>query len=310
MIYTVSKDRNDGVGYALAEKLNVKYPIVFVSLQEELNFNEEVLSLKGKPYILIDFTELGYDWDRNFGHHFGVNTDRFPNQYKLETWKVFDDFVRENPPVLTLCRELLMNDVTATTLPICYPCFLPPHPIQSYEQFNNRPFETIFSWGLSHEYRKTLHGLIWQMAGKYGYSVCDNLYYINGFLQHEGSNKKWLTLNVPHYARIPMEEFIKINGMAKISVSIAGAGRNCFRHTESPVNSAMLLWEDNLAWDYKWEDGVNCIKCTQGSEINTIIEYLNKPELLYEIYKKGVETVDFYRFENYIPFLERQINNA
>jgi len=44
----------------LVEKLNVGMPIVFVSLSEDLEFNEQVLELAGKPYCLISFVEMGW----------------------------------------------------------------------------------------------------------------------------------------------------------------------------------------------------------------------------------------------------------
>ena len=62
MIVTVSNGRNDGVGFALVQKLNVNIPIVFVSLSEDLEFNRDVLNLAGKPYCLVSFVELGWGW--------------------------------------------------------------------------------------------------------------------------------------------------------------------------------------------------------------------------------------------------------
>jgi hypothetical protein len=107
-----------------------------------------------------------------------------------------------------------------------------------------------------------------------------------------------------------MSSFIQVNGMAKISVSIAGAGKSCFRHVESCVNAAMLMWDEPLAWDEWWHHGGNCIKCKQGEEIETIIEWLNKPNELYDIYVRGMRTVDKFRFENYVPYIESLINKA
>lgn len=303
-----ARGRTDGTAHNFLQRVNSEVPIVLVSRVEDLQLNEAILNLD--KYVLIDYVELGWDWNRKYGHKWGENTDKFHEVFRSDDWKRFDEFVVKNPPLITFQRELLKKDVTDTLVPIAYPCFLPPEPTQNYDQFNGRPIQTIFSWGLSHEYRKTLHGDIWKEAGRYGYSVCDNLFYLQGFLQHEGNHKKWMTLNIPHYYRLPMEQFMPIHSLAKISISIAGAGRNCFRHCESPVNSVMLMWNDELAWHDDWIDGFNCIKCKQGEEIATINYWLTMPEELYDIYLNGVAEVDKYRFNNYIPHIENLIKKA
>jgi len=309
---TIIADGNgnyDGAGLDLVHKLNVEMPILFISRVDGYVFNEKVLELEGKDYCIVDYTELGWNWSMEFSHLWGVNTDKF-DFLQGEEWAKLDAFIKDNPPKISFIRELLKEDYKDNVHPISYACFLPAEPIETFEQFNKRPLQMIFSWGLSHEYRKDLHAQIWQNAGKHGYIVNDNLYYLNNFVQKESNPNKWFTCNIPWYSRHPMNEFIKINGWAKISVSIAGAGRSCFRHGESPINSAMLMWGDNLAWHEWWEHGKNCIKCKQGEEIETILEWLKKPEDLYNVYKNGVETVDKFRFENYVPYLESLINKT
>ena len=309
MIYTVSKTRNDGVGFALCEKLNVNIPIVFVSLSEDLDFNERVLELAGKPYCLISFVEMGYNWDRKLGHEFGVNTDQFPEVFHMDKWKVFDDFVRDNPPTISFYREALQEQINERLLPISYPCFIPPQPMQTKEDFNKRIFEVFYTFGISHEYRKDLMGQFWQMSGKYGYALADNIFILDHFIFNESNPKKWASIHIPWWARQPIEVITERNGSAKISICVAGAGRCCFRHLESPTNAAMLMWDDNTAWHQKdWIHGFNCIKCEQGKEIETIVEWLAKPDELYDVYINGVVTVDKFRFQNYIPYLEGLIN--
>lgn len=311
MIYTVSKDRNDGAGYALCEKLNVNIPIVFVSLSEELQFDERVLELAGKPYCLISFVEMGWSWDRAKGHEFGKNTQDFPNVFHWDKWKAFDDFVRDNPPAISFYREALQEQITDKLLPISYPCFIAPQPIHSKEEFSNRKWEVLYTFGISHEYRKELHGNIWAKSGKYGYTVCDNIYLMDVFIEREKNNHKWASIHIQWWARQPIEVITERQLDSKIGLSPAGAGRNCFRHLEIPTASVMIMWEDETAWHQKdWIHGVNCIKCKQGEEIETAVEWLNKPDELYGIYVNGVNTVDKFRFNNYIPYLENIINKA
>lgn len=297
----------DGSAHNLLQKLNTDTPIVLVSRTDDFAFNEELLDLK--DYALMDFVELGYDWHREFGHKWGINTDKFSEVFKGEEWKKFDEFVKNHPPKITFQREVLKEDVTDKLIPVVYACFLPAYEVQPESIFNARPVEVFFNWGLSHEYRKTLHGNIWIEAGKHGYSVCDNISHLVPFIQAEKS-PRWVTVNTPYYARFPMETVMQVNQMAKVSISIAGAGRNCFRHSEAPVNSVMLMWDDNTAWHQEdWVHGINCLKCEQGKEIETAIDWLKKPKELYSIYVKGVETVDKFRFENYVPYLENIINS-
>jgi len=306
MVITVDKTRTDGTAHNFLNNLKTDIPIVLVARSENLDFNEQVLSLAGKKWVLANFNELGWDWSMEFGHHFGVNTDKFPNAFNYEKWKVFDDFVRDNPPVLTFERELLKEDIKNNVLPICYPCFINPQPIQTKEEFNNRILEVFYSFGISHEYRKTIQGNIWAKSSQYGYSVCDNLFLLDHFIHFEKDNRKWLSVHIPWWARQPIEVITERNGWAKISISPAGSGRNCFRHSESPVNSVMLMWDDNLAWHEEWVHGVNCLKCEQGKEVETCIEWLAKDEL-YDIYLNGMITVDKYRVNNYLNYLEQQI---
>ncbi len=309
MILTVDKSRSDGAAHRLLEQVQTDIPMVLVSRSEALDFNEDILLLKGKKWVLVDYNEMGWDWDMKFGHHFGVNTEKFPGVFHMDKWQVFDDFVKENPPALTLSRELLREDVKENVLPISYPCFIPPYPTQTREEFNSRVLEVFYSFGVSHEYRKTLHSQIWVLSGQYSYSVCDNLYYLNGFVKEQQGAKKWVSCHIPFWARHPIENIMEVQGNAKISISVAGSGRNCFRHLESPINSVMLMWQDNLAWGDDWKHGENCLKCEQGKEIETVIHELENP-YLYDIYLAGVENVNKYRVENYAPYLSNLINNA
>ncbi len=310
MVFVLDKrNRSDGLAYNFLQNVNVDIPIVLVSRVEDLQLNEEILKLD--KYVLIDYVENGWDWSMKYGHKWGENTDKFPEVFRSEDWKLFDEFVKNNPPVITFQRELLQKDVTDKLVPIVYPCMLPPVDIQSKEEFDRRPLNVFNTWGLSHEARKWLHGKIWWKSSRFGYAVCDNIWDLKKFLENESNPDKWFTANIPHYSRLPMKDIIMLNGISKLSISIAGAGRSCFRHAESPVNSTMLMWEDDLAWHQNdWVHGVNCFKCDEGTEIQAAWDAYHN-ENLYEIYKVGVETVDKFRVERYAKeYVEKLINNA
>ena len=165
--------------------------------------------------------------------------------------------------------------------PVDYPCWFQPQPIQSKEEFDSRPLSVFFFWGRSHEARLILHINIWKAASQFGFSVCDNIYHLERFIAEEKS-EKWATMWQPHYARVDISEILKINGVAKISVAMPGAGRKTFRGTgESPFNSIVLMHDDGMKYTYDWVDSVNCIKFKDfGDEIKTLREALNNPNQL------------------------------
>lgn len=283
----------DSAFHSLIRHIQSSVPIVMVSSSNNFVFNEELHSLNGKDFILVDFKELG--WDYNWSKH---TLESYHNKFRGDEWKKFHEWIYLKP-LIGFIREL---DIPTSRLeglfPIDYPTTIEPIPIQSEEKFNSRPLSACYYFGRSHEGRLKLHSSIWGGASRYGYSVCDNIFYFNGFMQYE-SGKKYFSANIPHYQRHPIQEVLAINGMAKIGIVPHGAGIKTFRATEVSANAVPLLWEDNLAWSYEWVHGVNCLRCMPGKEVETIEEWVNKPEL-YQIYKNAVETCDKYRVQNYI----------
>lgn len=300
MIITADRLTTDGSAHAFLLNVPTDVPILLVSRVGDYRFNQDILSLKGKKYVLIDFLEYGWDWKFEFGHTWGVNTDKV-DFLKGDEYAKLDDFIRENPPALTLKRELLLEDVTDNVKPIEYPNYQPSYPVQSKDLFDNRLINVFYYWGRSNENRVRLHSEIWANSSKNGASICDNIYYFNQFMAEEKSNNRWITLNIPHYGRIDILNLLAINGSAKLSVSMAGAGIKCFRSTgESIVNSVAVMMEDKLAWAYPFIHLENCIKFTKyGEEIATIEEAL-RYDNLYEVYRNGLATAEKYQINNYI----------
>jgi hypothetical protein len=287
----------DGSAFNFLSQVNSEIPIVLVSKAPRFRFNEELLRLD--KYILICYVEYGWAWSFVTSHIWGENTGLFIDAFDdRDEYLKFDDFVQKKPPLLQFKRELFKQDVRENVLPIEYPAWYKPTAAQSKEEFDSRPISTFFSWGLSNEKRKWLHADIWKSSSLYGYSVCDNLYNLTKFLQEEMGDK-WVTVNIPHYARHDMAHILSVNGMSKISISPDGAGLRCFRHSESPLNSIMAMPKNGLAWSYEWRDMVNCIEYKEDDAIETIKNYLDK-KYLYQIYVAGVENAKNYYLPNYI----------
>lgn len=309
VIVADKRGQTDGAMHNLALRVNSPIPILLISRPDGFEFNEKVLELAGKPYIIWDVVEYGYDALMPYNHYFGVNTGDFSRLFSGEAWSRLDDFIASNKPAGYFKRELLDDIHLHGVFPLAYPAQNDIPPVQTKEEFDSRPLEVFFNWGLSHEYRKTLHGEIWQQAGKHGYVVCDNPFYLSGFIENESNPHRWATIWTPHYFRQPIESVIGLNGMAKISISMPGAGKVCFRHTEAPLNAVMLMQEDGIRWSYPWIHNYNCLKCEQGKEIETIMEALKNPNL-YGIYLAGRENCRKYQTHNYIDDYINPIINS
>jgi hypothetical protein len=322
MIISANKDGSiDGVVSAMLSDLDVSVDIVPIASYFNYEFNPELLKL-GR-WVLVDMCELGAnDWDRTDTHLFGINSYKF-RKAQTEEWIKFDDFVRSNPPLVYLKRELLRKDVGGNVYPIEFPCFHPSYPISSREEFEARPIDMFHYWGWSNESRRTFHGNVFVNAAKKGYTVIDNFYHFEqGLKDYAESKKVWATVCVPHFARIPMEQVLYINGLSKLSVSLPGAGVKCFRSAEAPINSIMVMQKDNLAWSYPWDE-TNSMQVPIGNTMDDIRGLNGSPEIpvieaalkrtdLHDIYRKGIENLENYRLDNYLskyikPTIEKHI---
>ncbi len=301
----------DGSAAQMLERVNSEIPIVLVSRAQNFVFNEAELK-KLDRYILADFSEMGWDYDWSRRHHlFGVNTSGHKDIFAGEEWEKFESFVQSNKPLLYFRRELLQKHQSEYYRPISYACWHDIPPTQSRDEFEKRFLEVFYTWGRSHEERVRLQADMWAGVLKHGYALCDNIATLNTFLAMEENPRKWFSANIPHYARLPIDVINTINGHAKISISMPGAGNICFRHCEAPMSSVMLMKNDEMAFPYEWVDGKNCIMFPDfGTEIETAIEALYREDL-HEIYLEGVDNCRKYQLETYIPnYIEQTIKEA
>lgn len=214
----------------------------------------------------------------------------------------------KNPPAIKFVRELLKDDHKENTYPIEYPNWQSPFLIQSRQEYERRPISVFNFWGRSNECRVQFHGDVWKNASVRGYSVCDNIYFLEKFMQEE-KGEKWVSLWSPHYYRFDISELLKINGMSKLSISLPGAGKKCFRSTgESCCNSLMVHQSDKLAWSYPWDES-NSVPVDAGNEIELINKALDW-EYKYVYYRSCMQNAEMYRVEPYIKNYILPIINA
>lgn len=304
----------DKTGYSPAEAkcleaINLDINAVLVTRREGFIFNDELLSLNN--FVLFDYSEHGWNYHWHYTPMFGVQWNFDNEQYPGEEWRKFNKFIIDKKPLVYFKREILTKDVKDNIYAIDYPNYQQPFAIQTKEEFNSRPINVVMFWGRSSEYRTKLHSEIWAHSSKNGATICDNIYQIGNFLRHENNNNKWISCHQPHYQREPIEQLLIINGMSKLSISLWGCGVKCFRSTgESPVNSIMVKYKDDLKWAYEWVHNYNCIEVKPGKEIEGIEEAL-KNENLYDIYVQSVNTANKYNIERYTKeYIEPIIKKA
>ena len=308
------KEQTDGTMHRIFEMVQSKLPIVLMSKTRGFKFND---SLSGvKDYVLVEVSELGWDWNwnENGSHRWGINIDKFPQFSENEHYQRFNDWVAANPPKLTFQRELLKQDVSDTVKPIDYPAWFATGGVQSKAEFGRRIISLFSYWGRSSERRLSIHGSIWLNAVKNGHCVVDNIYYLEKAIMEERGSI-WVTLNIPHYHRISIENILKWNGMSKLGLSLRGAGRKCFRTQEVSINSVLCKHEDELAYSYEWVHGENCIEIPYGETENCIeemeaIELALKRDDLYEIYRDGATNCSKYHANTYVKDYIEPIINA
>ncbi len=289
--------------------------VVIVPLVDTVGYtyNSQLEEIKAhrKPYVFIDFIEYGAghqcdtNWANRTQHLFGRSGempsalhDRRPEFDRLHA------FIAENPPVLYFKRELLARAVDERVAPIEFPCYLPPHQPESREDFERRPIEVFYSWGFSNCMRPRIHASIWGGMCDYGYSVVGSLEHVQSELSECKPRRLWVTAHTPHYARVDIAKVMDIQGKSKTSISAPGAGIKCIRHGECPVNSVMVMPWDELAWSFPWVGHENCIRLGEKSRVAwQLNHWFANPEdhgRLYDIYRRGLDTVDRYRSHRYV----------
>jgi hypothetical protein len=284
--------------------------VVPISFFQDFKLNEELRSLAGKRWVLADTCEWYGEWPDGKSHLFGISpTPPFSGNFE---WQKFSNFVRENPPILQLVRELYKEDVSKFIQPLEWPCVLDAWPIEDKLNFDRRPLEVFFQYGISSCFRPILHGEGLKRSCEEGYEVINSLDHIDAKINEP--QRKWALVHQPHTHRVPITEVVRRQAQSKITVSLKGAGWKCFRSTEAPVHSVPAIHSPGLAWAFDWEHGYNCIHLTPHREWADLVEEIKLDRMgfanLHEIYVNAQRTIDLYRPHNYInqhilPAIER-----
>lgn len=275
--------------------------VIPISFYQDFQFRRDLPAIIGsKRWILVDYLELGLDWEPNGvidSHVLGRNSANFSRVSGPE-WMRLDSFVRDHPPLVYFKRELLAREHSDWLQPLEFPGYLPIPTIQTKEEFHSRPVEAFLFWGLSHPSRPRLHGDIFRNAYSSGYEVISQFSHWNGYFA-DLRDKTWASIHAPHFDRKPISEILHFNHRSKISVSLPGAGFKCFRDTEAPNGAIPAFLESPIGHAFPWVHGENCIRLKECDEWQSLFDATLRDDL-YDIYIQAQENIARYGSERYI----------
>ncbi len=174
------------------------------------------------------------------------------------------------------------------------------------EQFESRPIDIFMVWGYSNEVRPKMMGELLKQAGRF----CAHFALTGEDLDRALAEKReriFALLHVPHFRRIHIQQLMQWQAQAKISLSLNGAAKKCFRDAEASYNTVMARQSpDDVVWSFPWKHGENCIGLNipdwdkLGDAVETLWHWLRVEQgRLYDIYLAGVKNNENYHVDNY-----------
>ena len=279
-----------------------------ITKRDSFTFDEfEFNSTEGKEFVVIDFTEYGYD-KTEVDHFYGVNTTEHEEKFPNKEYIKLDEALKKRKIKCYFKRELPKEhrNCEFTIYPIEYPCLHPEEQENSYESFWGRSTDVFFNWGWSNPSRPKLHAEFYNSAHPMNYSVVSQRNHLEGQIKDSRGLPVVFTQFIPHHSRLHMDEVLHLQRSSRINVSLNGCGVKCFRHAESPSNSLMALQENSLKWTHEWTDENAIILPNKNNgeidaklSVEKIINSLKNKEELYSKYLNCVRTNNKYRKENY-----------
>lgn len=302
LAYAHAKGMTDGVSYG---QLLRHLPLTTTVAQADavvilacwvagFSFNHGLNAYAGKkPIIVIDYLEYGWDWPHDVDNVLGRGNCVPCSDTSNGHWGTLNLFMRGANPRLQFKRELRKQDSSDSVVPIEFLAHLPKSKIQSKDAFDARPLDVFNSWGLTHPSRVRAH------AGMRDLMRMGLINLIEAYNGAYPPQRSWLSVETPAPMRRPMTEILGYQSMAKISVSLYGAGRKCFRSAEAPENCIMAQQQDDFAWSYPWDES-NSVRLHEPGEVGELLSATQRDDL-YELYLASQRNLDNYRLASYLP---------
>jgi len=270
--------------------------LVPVSHFEDFKMNPLLRKVK-KPIILMDFMEYYSGTSENVTHLFGSRHREAWYNCPGGAWDEFHQWCVENPPVLTFKRELYQCDASDKVVPIEWPCYLPAWEIEPKSNFDARPFELFFNWGMSHHSRPAFAAQAYQLMAEGKIDIVSHFDCIDS--KANEPHRKWISIHSPHTHRTNINEIARRQAQSKMSLSLPGAGVKCFRSCEHLVHTVPLKLQDSMAWSFPWEHGENCLQLPWSSNMALDAYDYAKHFDLHSIYASAQDLADRYRVHRY-----------
>lgn len=291
--------------------------LVPISWYSNFRFNSQLRAVN-KPVVIMDFMEV-YG-QKEGAHIFGRKDTSSGWDYWLahneghSSAKGFEDmhgWARAADVRLQFVRELMEADRSEQFQPIEWPCYLSAWEIEDKANFDRRPFEVMFNWGMSNRVRPRLHSQIYNLMAEGKIDVIGHWDHIEAKI-HE-PHRKWLSIHTPHTHRIHVNDIVRRQAQSKMTVSLPGAGSICFRHSEAPVHSIPVYLRDGMARSIPWKCGENCLGVWTRDEMALELDSHLLRDDLHSIYVAAQENIDRYRVSRYVneyimPNIERALS--
>lgn len=297
---------------------NADYVALCVTYFDDWEFYlNEFQKIKHKPFVIFDFIEYGHN-SSIFDHIISINTDKYKYKFLNKDYLILDEKLKEVNIKCYFKRELGKNHIINANFPIkpidYLSLYLSDYEIESEEKYYKRPIDIFFTWGWSSPSRPLLHGCFYQMAEELNYSIVSDHSHLYKEKKFNIDKPLVYSAYTPHHSRMHMSEILALQGLSKISISLNGAGVKCYRHSESPINSLMALQENDLKWNYEWDDSNSIILPNLKSKniidadasVRKLIEEI-KSNNLYDRYVRCVKNNKLYNQKKYIYELLRSI---
>lgn len=270
--------------------------IVPVSHFEKFTFNPLLRGIR-KPVIVVDFMEYysGNPW--GVTHLFGSRHREAWLNCPGGAWDEFHEWCANTNLALTFKRELYLADESEKVAPIEWPCYLPAWEIEPKMNFDTRPFDLFFNWGMSNVLRPAFAAQTYQLMAKGKIDVIAHFECIDAKM-HE-PHRKWISVHSPHTHRTNINEVARRQAQSKMCLSLPGAGVKCFRSLEHLVHTAPVKLFDGMAWSYPWVHGENCIELVSSDNMAGSVYEHGNLDVLHGIYVAAQDLADRYRVHRY-----------